>query len=329
MAVVGAGVVGLSTALNIQQRLPIAHVTLIADKFTKDTTSHGAGGLFRPNVDHVHGVDPDTIRRWSVEAFKFYSDLATSPEAADTGHMIMPGYVFSHTEIKNPLYKELVYSFRELTQDEIRKLGVQYEYGYQVTTVITDMAYYLPWLMTRFKENGGTLLRRKLGSFEELVGSYDIVVNCCGIGSTHVVSDKVVYPVRGHLIKVKAPWIKSWVYTDDEAYFIPSRDYVSLGGIRQKGNWSREIDVRDSRGILERCYKLWPSLKKAPIVSEWVDLRPHRDPIRIEVETMSFPSGSLKVVHNYGHGAVGVTLSWGTAIDAANLVLKTVNQSKL
>ena len=61
VAVVGAGIIGLSTALNIQKLMPRCSVTIFADKFTSETTSHGAGGLFRPNTEHILGVDPDTI----------------------------------------------------------------------------------------------------------------------------------------------------------------------------------------------------------------------------------------------------------------------------
>lgn len=324
VAVIGAGIIGLSTALNIQKLMPKCSVTIFADKFTSDTTSHGAGGLFRPNTEHILGVDPDTICRWSEEGFKFYSGLATSSEACESGCMVMAGYVFSRTPILNPLYKRLVFSFRELTPNELRSLGTDYQYGYQVTTVIVQSEFYLPWLMRRFKDNGGKLEVRTVKSLEELVGQYDLVANCTGFRSRELVGDKAVYPVRGHLIRVKAPWIKNWVYTDDLAYFIPGRDLVSLGGIRQKNNFSREIDPEDTKGILERCYKLWPSLKGAPIVTEWVDLRPHRDPVRIEKETKHFKDGSLKVVHNYGHGANGISLAWGTSIDAAHLVLESL-----
>lgn len=61
VVVIGAGAVGLSTAINVQKLLPSASVTIVADRFTRDTTSHGAGGLFRPNLDHLHGEDPDTV----------------------------------------------------------------------------------------------------------------------------------------------------------------------------------------------------------------------------------------------------------------------------
>lgn len=53
------------------------------------------------------------------------------------------------------------------------------------------------------------------------MGQYDVVVNASGFRSRDLVGDKSVYPVRGHLIRVNAPWIKNWVYTDDLAYFIP------------------------------------------------------------------------------------------------------------
>ena len=61
VAVIGAGIIGLSTALNVQKLMPKCSVTIFADKFTSQTTSHGAGGLFRPNTEHILGVDPETI----------------------------------------------------------------------------------------------------------------------------------------------------------------------------------------------------------------------------------------------------------------------------
>ena len=62
VAVVGAGAVGLSTAVCIQEQIPNTHVTIVADKFDVSTTSDGAAGLFRPNVEDVPGVPPNTFR---------------------------------------------------------------------------------------------------------------------------------------------------------------------------------------------------------------------------------------------------------------------------
>lgn len=49
-AVLGAGVVGLHTALELQRQLPDAQITIVADRFGVDTTSDVAAGLFRPST---------------------------------------------------------------------------------------------------------------------------------------------------------------------------------------------------------------------------------------------------------------------------------------
>jgi len=56
VAVVGAGVVGLSTAVQIQHLQVSVSVTLVADKFTTETTSAGAAGIFRPSAEKFPGV---------------------------------------------------------------------------------------------------------------------------------------------------------------------------------------------------------------------------------------------------------------------------------
>ena len=62
VAVVGAGAIGLSAALRIQEQIPDAQVTVIADKFDASTTSDGAAGLFRANQEDVPGVPEDIFR---------------------------------------------------------------------------------------------------------------------------------------------------------------------------------------------------------------------------------------------------------------------------
>lgn len=46
--VLGAGIVGLTTALTLQEKFPGSKVTIIAEKFNSETTSDGAAGLFCP-----------------------------------------------------------------------------------------------------------------------------------------------------------------------------------------------------------------------------------------------------------------------------------------
>lgn len=46
--VVGAGVNGLSTAVRLQEIEPRASITIVAEKFSPDTTSDVAAGIWRP-----------------------------------------------------------------------------------------------------------------------------------------------------------------------------------------------------------------------------------------------------------------------------------------
>ncbi len=57
----GAGVVGLSTALRLLE-LGGESVTIVADAFGKQTTSDGAGGLFRPDDRFMTGCDKNLVR---------------------------------------------------------------------------------------------------------------------------------------------------------------------------------------------------------------------------------------------------------------------------
>ena len=45
LVVVGAGVIGLSTAVVLAEALPLCRVTVVADRFSPDTTSDGAAGI--------------------------------------------------------------------------------------------------------------------------------------------------------------------------------------------------------------------------------------------------------------------------------------------
>ena len=62
VAVIGAGAVGLSAALRVQQTVPGVKVTLLSEKFDEDTASWGAGGIFRLDLDHHPKKDHDRIR---------------------------------------------------------------------------------------------------------------------------------------------------------------------------------------------------------------------------------------------------------------------------
>ncbi|XP_052084675.1 D-aspartate oxidase-like [Mytilus californianus] len=329
IAVLGAGVIGLSTAVSIRKSLPSASIVIIADKFGSETTSYGAGGLSIPTVDKVPGVPKDLVRRWVSDSWKWFSDLTLSDLASTTGNQLAPGYFLCNTPLIDPLFAEYVYSYERMSDEELKKINMQakYKYGYRVTSIITCLKKYLPWLTKLHLDGGGIIEGRKIENLNELVGTYDVVVNCTGLGSRKLLNDGKIHSNRGQIIELHADWIKYWIYTDDGAYLLPYDDIVKIGGVRQMHNYNIEVDENDQREIKEKCYRLWPPLQGADIVKEWVGLRPTRTPLRLEAELIKFPTGKLKVVHNYGHGGVGIAISWGTSLHAAKLV-KDILQSE-
>ena len=62
IGIIGAGIVGLTSAVNIQKLLPNVKVTIMAEKFLEESTSNGAGGIFRPTNRTFPGTDVEDVR---------------------------------------------------------------------------------------------------------------------------------------------------------------------------------------------------------------------------------------------------------------------------
>ena len=104
-------------------------------------------------------------------------------------------------------------------------------------------------------------------------------------------------------------------------YVIPRSKDCVLGGTAERGNDSLAVDPRTSQEILARCREREPRIEER-ILSATVGLRPGRSEIRLERERL--PDGRA-LVHDYGHGGCGVTLSWACAEDAAALVAEVLD----
>lgn len=172
--------------------------------------------------------------------------------------------------------------------------------------------------------------QRKVNSLQELSNSYDIIVNCTGLGSKTLVGDDQVYPVRGQVLTLEAPWRQHFVRAGDGmTYIYPGIHGVTVGGTRQQGDWRLQVDEGDTKSILERCRELVPSISNAKVLSTHVGLRPTRKNPRVERELVQLQGRRVPVVHNYGHGGWGVSLAWGTALDALGLVRQCLHEMPL
>ncbi|XP_013407821.1 D-aspartate oxidase [Lingula anatina] len=320
VAVVGAGIIGLSTAWCLKERHPDLPVHIIADKFSPYTVSDISAGFWQP---YLLGDTPMGLQvKWSKDTFVHMMKVHRMADTSDAGVQMISGYVTFKERVEDPYWKDIVLGFRHMTEEEVAQFEGQ-THGWFFTTYGAESKYYLPWIMRKLKDFPDVkVFNRKLNSLSELAGEYDIVVNCTGLGARELVNDRQVQPIRGQVMRVKAPWIKYFFNNEDlsDIYLLPVVDSVVVGGTHQVSSWDLQPSEEDKKRIWEGVCKFIPSLRGAKIENDFVGLRPSRPSVRLELEDVNSGRGKLTIVHNYGHGGAGVTLHWGCAVDAAQLV---------
>lgn len=300
--VVGAGVVGLSCAVRL---LEDGHrVDVVARDLPLETTSAVAAAIWYP----YRALPQDRVTSWAATSYAVFDALAAPVEfggSPESGVRMVPGTeVFGATQ-NGPWWRAAVPHL-----DRVRDLPGGYADGWTFTTPVIEMPVYLRWLVGRLEELGGTLTRLNLRMLPE---GADLVVNCSGLGARLLGEDRTVVPVRGQVVYVEqvglARW---WLDGAGPTYVVPRERDIVVGGTDQEGEWSRTPSEEQAAEILRRAAQLVPALRDARVLRHKVGLRPVRPAVRLERVG--------RVVHCYGHGGAGVTLSWGAAEEVASLV---------
>jgi D-amino-acid oxidase len=313
--VIGAGVSGLTTAICLAEAG--ARVTISAAAPPSRTTSAVAGAIWGP---HLVGHD-DRVARWGASTLDRLLGLAAEPAA---GVRTVSGLQASRAQASPPDWAAALDGFRLATGGE---LPPGFAAGWRFTAPVAAMPVYLGYLLARFRDAGGELgtTDRAFGSLAEAVASTSagVIVNCAGIGARVLVPDLEMMPVRGQVVVAANPGITEFfIGLGDESaeliYLFPHGDTILLGGTEDRGNWSTEPDPAVAERILTRAAAIEPGLRGARVVAHRVGLRPVRPAVRLDAEDHV---GGRRIVHNYGHGGAGVSLSWGCAEDAASLAM--------
>ena len=273
----------------------------------------------------------DKVEYWAKESFTKFSSIYRSELNSEIQICLRSGYIGIYEMSPDPWWKELVFGFRhvDVGSDEAQAVNIppQCSDVWAFTTYICNCSNYLSWMMKQFQENGGRIEKRTVKSLDEL-SSFNIIINCTGVWAGNLVEEEHnVQPCRGQVVLVRAPWITTFRIDENRekvAYILPRANSVVLGGTMQMGNWSEQPDPKTAETILENALKLEPSLSRAEVIGGWAGLRPVRNRVRLDASVG--PKGGL-VIHCYGHGGQGVTLSWGCAKDIGEIVQKCFKQT--
>ncbi|MCW2842956.1 MAG: hypothetical protein JWN22_872 [Nocardioides sp.] len=300
--VVGAGVVGLSCAVRL---LEAGHrVDVVARDLPRETTSAVAAALWYP----YRALPQDRVTTWSATTYAVLAALAApldyggSPEA---GVRMVPGTEVFRSAQPDPWWRSAVPAL-----ERVRDLPDGFADGWTFTTPVVEMPVYLDWLTARLEHLGGTVTRLNLKALPE---GADAVVNCSALGARLLGADRTVVPVRGQVVYVEQVGVdRWWLDGAGPTYVVPREHDIVVGGTDQEGEWSRTPSPESAADILQRAARLVPALRDARVLRHKVGLRPVRPAVRLERVG--------RVVHCYGHGGAGVTLSWGVADEVASMV---------
>jgi D-amino-acid oxidase len=300
VTVVGAGVIGLTTAIVFQRA---GHqVEVIAARPGLESTSGAAGAIWLP----VRITPGGREFGWAMRSYRVLRDLARDTPEAGVDDLVACEVV---EEQEKPWWADAVDG---LAFVDVRPIYPRAETAWTFTAPRVEPAIYIPWLERQLDR---PVAVREVSDLAAVDG--DIVVNCTGLGARRLCNDNELMGVLGQTLIVEPGTLRTNTFIGDERdqlaifYSIPRRTEVVLGGCRTEvaGDEVPAPDPDLREAILARCRAA--GYEPGAIIRERCGLRPVRERVRVEREG--------RVIHNYGHGGAGYTLSWGCAEEALQL----------
>ncbi len=302
--VAGAGVSGLTSAVRLLEAG--FRVRVLARERTPSTTSDVAAAVWYPFRCGRGAL----ALAWARESYEEFRTLARDGGAGVT--MASGLDLHEPGEIHDTWWHGAVDPAPHLVTSA---LPSGFDSAHAFTAPVITMPLYLAWLETRVIALGGRLESRTIDALAPLLSEAPLVVNCTGLGAKDLVDDDDLHPIRGQIVRVAPGRTERFVQAASAdrptTYVIPRPDCTVLGGTTDVGDWSLAVDSATADEILARCTAVVPELAGAAVLSHAVGLRPGRSEVRLAAETTA---GGV-IVHNYGHGGAGVTLSWGCAAE--------------
>src|SRR6476619_835316 len=312
VAIVGAGVSGLTCGVVFADQ---GYRTVIfAKDIGQQTTSSVAAAVWFP----YHVEPAERVIPLALETYQMLLDLAAVP---DTGVSMVESRQFLRAgEIEIPDWAMPLGAQPIRVATALRAVpgrpqvgGYNFASGFSLRVPLMDTRIYLDYLAARFHKAGGEIHANvRFEKLEDVDTKFDLVINCAGIGARELVRDADLEPHRGQVAIVPKIEGLSYAIVCDDAplmYAIPRANDCVFGGTNELSD-NLAADLETTQRIVGECSRVL-KIEKPCVLAERVGLRPFRKS-GVRLERCRLRDGRT-VIHNYGHGGAGFTLSWGCA----------------
>jgi len=299
VAIIGAGVSGLTCGVVLTDAG--FDTAIFAAEPPAETTSAVAAAMWFP-----YDAEPlDKVIAWALRSYEVFRELSRDPAS---GVSLIELRTFSRgDELPIPSWAA-GFNARTISQTE-----------FVMTVPLSDTSIYLDYLQKRFLAAGGKMTTGvRFARPDEVSRAFDVILNCAGIGARRLVDDPELEPHRGQVVLVKKLDLPGAVVCDDAPlmYAIPRANDCVLGGTNEQSDNLAPDPATTAAIVSECCATL--KIAPPPIITTRVGLRPFRKSgVRLELDRMA---DGRPLIHNYGHGGSGFTLSWGCAETALSYV---------
>ena len=319
IAIIGAGVSGLTCGIVFAERG--YRTAIFAKDIGQQTTSGAAAAVWFP----YHVEPAERVIPLALETYQALLDLARFSES---GVSIMESRQFLRTgkiQIPDwaiPLGAQRLSSVATglwPVRDRAQRGGYSFASGFSLLVPLMDTTIYLDYLANRFRKAGGEINANvRFEKLEDVDANFELVINCAGIGARELVQDVDLEPHRGQVaIMPRIEGLSCAIVCDDEPlmYAIPRTNDCVFGGTNEVSD-NLAADPATTVQIVAECCRVL-NIDEPPVIAERVGLRPFRKSgVRLERDRLR---DGRTVIHNYGHGGAGFTLSWGCAREVLDL----------
>lgn len=255
VAVIGAGVVGLSTARLVQEAgFP---VTIYAKALPPETTSNIAGGQWHPfgHFDR-RSVTPEWRARFLAAADYSWRRFQIMV-GDDYGIHWLPTYREGTPE--EPLFPYFPPDSRALRPDEhpfpIASLS-------RYDTMYVEVGRYLRQMIRDVHIAGGRVEVRDFARPADIAALPErLVFDCTGLGARPLFGDETMIPIRGQLAILEPQPEIRYAVTVDAGYMFPRADGILLGGTFERNVWDATPQPEDIARILASHQRLFANLR--------------------------------------------------------------------